>query len=79
MTNINWNAPARLLEREDGGSDLYVDFRERGAGSVCLLVAQVLELPANQRARMVIDAGAQGMFNMTDIMALSERADYPGS
>ena len=79
MRALDWTAPARLLEREDGGSDMYVDFKERGAGSVCVLVAQVLELPATQRARMVIDAGAQGMFNIGDIMALSKRDDYQGS
>lgn len=79
MTALDWNAPARLLEREDGGSDMYVDFKERGAGLLCALIAQVTILPATERARMVIDAGVQGLFNVSGIMALSERADYPGS
>lgn len=79
MNEVNWGASARLLEREDGGSDMYVEFRERGAGALSDLIDQVVILPATERARLVIDAGAQGMFNMGDIMALSERADFPRS
>jgi hypothetical protein len=76
MSDMKWDAPARLLEREDGGSDMYVEFKERGAGALNALIAQVISLPATERARLVIDAGAQGMFNNADIIALSESADY---
>jgi hypothetical protein len=77
MTEMNWDAPSRLLERDDSGSDMYVEFKERDIGPLSALIGQVAVLPATERARLVIDAGAQGMFNMGDIMALSERADYP--
>ncbi len=76
MSDMDWGALARLLEREDGGSDMYVEFKERGAGTLGDLIDQVIALPAIDRARLVIDAGAQGMLNMGDIMALAERTDF---
>jgi hypothetical protein len=74
---IEWNKVAKLLERQDGGSDLYFDFTELREGSLSSLVKSVVALPSADRARMVIDAGALGTLTVTEIVALSERDDFP--
>ena len=79
MEKIDWDQPASLEERSDGGSDLYFEFRTVAKGSVAELVAQVLALTPAERARLVIDCGAGGTFNMSQIMALAARPDYPGA
>lgn len=74
---IDWNSEAKLVERQDGGSDLYVEFRELDRAPLVDLVGRVVEMPAAVRARMVIDAGEAGMFGQAEIMALAERRDFP--
>ncbi len=78
MTAIDWAAPAKLMERCDGGSDLYYEFTDLRSAPLGLLVAEVVAMPAPERARLVIDAGAAGMLNIGDILTLSARDDFPG-
>lgn len=77
FVSIDWNSEAKLLERQDGGSELYVEFRELATASLVELVAKVVEMDPAVRARMVIDAGSAGMFNQTEILKLAGRADFP--
>ncbi len=77
MNCIDWGAAARLVERRDDGSDMYFDFAPIGEGSLVSLVRSVLARDATDRQRIVIDAGPQGMLNITQIVELSERSDFP--
>lgn len=74
---MNWDAGAKLLERQDGGSDMYYEFDEKRAGTLAELVGAVVAMPPADAARLVIDAGAQGTFNIGDIRALAGRDDFP--
>jgi hypothetical protein len=74
---IDWNGVAKLLERQDGGSELYVEFRELSVAPLVELVGRVVEMDPAERARMVIDAGSAGMFSQAEIFALAGRADFP--
>lgn len=76
MQDIDWGAPATLIERDDGGSDLHYDFRNIGTGTLGELVRQVAAMPADQRARLVIDSG-HSTLNVGEIMALAQRDDLP--
>lgn len=78
MTLVDWSAQAKLLERQDGGSDLYYEFTQLRGAPLSELVADVAAMPAADRARMVIDAGPGGTLNVGDILALAARDDYPG-
>lgn len=74
---MDWTAEAKLLERDDSGSDMYYEFTERRTGPLSNLVASVVAMPAADAARLVIDAGAQGTFNIGEIRSLAERGDFP--
>lgn len=77
MHSVDWNAPAKLIERTDGGSELYFDFRTLAAGTLAELVAQVAMMPASDASRLLIDCAGSGMLTVADIRALAERDDYP--
>ncbi len=77
MIVVDWSAPAKLLERRDGGSDLYFEFTELRSAPLAELVAHVAVMPASERARLVIDAGPAGTFNNGDILAFAARDDFP--
>ncbi len=74
----DWAAPAKLFERDDSGSERDYDFHERAAGPLSELVAKVAAMTAGERARMVIDGGASGMFAVGQILELAGRDDFPG-
>lgn len=76
MQDIDWSVPATLIERDDGGSDLHFDFRTIGTGSLGELVRRVAAMPANERARLVIDSGHTTL-NVGEIMVLAQRSDLP--
>lgn len=78
MNAIDWSASAKLLERNDGGSDMYFEFTERGSGALSELVSRIVAMPSAEAARVVIDAGPLGTFNAADIRKLAERTDFPG-
>jgi hypothetical protein len=75
MTETDWNAPAKLLERDDAGSEMFYEFKEVRAGSLRELVTHVSTLGTTSRARMVIDAGAAGTFAVDQILELARRGD----
>ncbi len=75
---IDWSAPAKLFERDDSGSERDYDFHERARGPFGGLVAQVAAMTTQARARMVIDGGPQGTFNVAQILELAARPDFPG-
>ena len=77
MTTMNWDAPATLLERDDGGSEMYFEFREVRKAGLGDVIGDVLTMSAMERARVVIDAGAIGTFNIGEILKLAERPDFP--
>lgn len=74
---IDWKQDAKLLERQDGGSELYVEFAELGRGSLVDLVTRVIALEPAERARLVIDAGVLGMFSQAEILGLSAHPEFP--
>ena len=76
MQAIDWSAPATLIERSDGGSDLHYDFRTVGSGSLGQLVRQVAGMDAGSRARLVIDCQSQSL-GVSEILALAQRDDLP--
>ncbi len=78
MTQIDWNAPAKLMERDDAGSEMFYEFRDIASGPLDTLVIQVTAMDAISRARMVIDAGAAGTFGVEQILELAARPDFPG-
>lgn len=77
MTDPDWSAPAKLIERDDGGSEMFFHFEEVGTGTLAELVARVAAMTPQQRARLVIDAGAAGTVNVPQIMDLAARPDFP--
>lgn len=77
MSAIDWNLSAKLIERDDSGSEMAYDFHERATGTLAALVAQVAAMDAQTRARMLIDAGSMGMLNVGQILDLSGRGDFP--
>lgn len=74
---MDWSKHAKLIERQDGGSEMFFEFRELESGTLQALVARVAAMPAPERARMVIDAGTAGTFNVGEIVALAARNDFP--
>ncbi|RVT40990.1 hypothetical protein [Sphingobium algorifonticola] len=79
MDSVNWDAPAQLHERDDAGSDMFVEFRTLKTGALADLIAHVQTLPSEQKARLVIDATGVGSLNIHDITALAARPDFPAS
>ena len=77
MDEMNWNAAAELHERDDAGSDMFVEFKTLKTGPLAELIAHVMTLPSDQKARLVIDASGVGSLNIHDITALAKRADFP--
>lgn len=74
---MDWSKPAKLLERQDGGSEMFFEFRELATDTLQALVTRVAAMPAAERARLVIDAGTAGTFNVGEIVGLAGRSDFP--
>ncbi|AYJ87529.1 hypothetical protein D3Y57_18425 [Sphingomonas paeninsulae] len=77
MNAPDWNAEAKLIERDDMGSEMAYDFHERATGTLGELIAKVGAMSPHERARMVIDAGSQGTINVAQIVELAGRDDFP--
>jgi hypothetical protein len=76
---VDWNAPAKLIERDDDGSELAYHFTELKSGALSVLVSEVMLMPTIARARVLIDAAGQGTFNVGDIANLAARDDFPAA
>ena len=79
MAEINWDAAAQIHERDDGGSDLFYEFKTLKTCTLAEMIAYVVALPTDQKARVVIDAAGVGSLNIHDITGLAARADFPGA
>ncbi len=79
MEPFDWNAEAIVQERDDGGSDMYYEFKTVARGSVAAMVTHVCALPSEEQARLVMDVKGGGTLNIAQINALAQRADFPGS
>ena len=77
MEAIDWNGPATLTERDDGGSDLHYHFRKLRDGSLGELVRAVAAMPAADSARLVLEAPGGTTLNVGEILALAKRDDLP--
>ncbi|MES2271259.1 MAG: hypothetical protein V4533_10265 [Pseudomonadota bacterium] len=77
MDAVNWSANAQLHERDDAGSDMFVEFKTLKSGTLLELISYVMALPSDQKARLIIDAFGVGSLNINDITNLSARADFP--
>jgi hypothetical protein len=77
MMTIDWHAASKLLARDDAGSEMFFEFKEIGIGTLAELVTQVMALDPAERARVLIDAGAVGTFNVGQIAELAARDDLP--
>ncbi|MFC4295423.1 hypothetical protein ACFO0A_10195 [Novosphingobium tardum] len=77
MQQVNWDAPATLQERDDGGSDLHYHFRTVRDGTLAELVRAVGAMPTAERARMVIDVAGGNTINLGQILDLAAREDLP--
>ena len=77
MEAIDWNAPATLTERDDGGSDLHYHFRKLREGPLGELVKAVAAMPIAERARLVLEVAGGKTLNVSEIVALSQREDLP--
>ena len=77
MDAIDWNAPATLTERDDGGSDLHYHFRKLRDGPLAELVREVAAMPAATRARLVLEMAGGKTLNVGEIISLAGREDLP--
>ena len=76
---IDWTATATMLERDDSGSDRDIDFRTLAKAPLAHLVAKVAAMDTTDRARILIDRGPAGTITVNEILALAQRADFPGA
>lgn len=77
MLTTDWNTPATLHVRDDGGSELHYNFAVLGTGPLGDLVDQVAAMPAAERARVVIDVAGGKSLNVAEILALAAEKDLP--
>ena len=76
MADFNWNAPAKLLSRDDAGSEMFYEFRDLASGTLREMVAIVMAMDVVERARVLIDAGAAGTMAVGQIMTIASRDDF---
>ena len=77
MPTTDWAAPATLHARDDGGSEMHYNFAVLGTGPLGDLVRQVAAMPAEERARVVIDVAGGKSLNVSEILALAAQEDLP--
>ncbi len=77
MEAIDWNAPAKLTERDDRGSDLHYHFRTLSEGPLGELVRAVTAMSTTERARIVLEVAGGKTMNVGEILALAQREDLP--
>lgn len=77
MNEIDWQARATVHERDDAGSDRFVEFNELAKGTLAEMVRFVIGMPVEERARVVLDADGHMTMAVADVAALSKRPDFP--
>ncbi|MDE2303432.1 MAG: hypothetical protein KGK11_12820 [Sphingomonadales bacterium] len=73
---IGWDDPALLHRRSDTG--LLHDFTVARHGTLAQLVHQVMVMTPEQRAHYTIERQGDRQYDPHEIVALSQRPDYPG-
>lgn len=58
---------------------MFFDFDTLAEGSLAEMVARVAAMDVAERARVIIDVPGQGNLTVGEVLALSERADFPGA
>lgn len=79
MAEIDWMEPAEVRSRDDGGSDLYYEFKTIRTGPLAEMVRWTMALTSDERKRVVIDAAGLGSVNIHDITAMAAREDFPSA
>ena len=74
---IDWTARAEAHHRDDGGSDMFYDFKQLRTGPLAEVVRWVRDLPRDERARVIVDAAGLGSLNIHEVNALAARPDFP--
>lgn len=77
MDAIDWTAAATVHERDDAGSDKFVEFNELAKGTLAEMVRFVCGMPVEERARVVLDASGHQTMVVADVTALAKRSDFP--
>jgi hypothetical protein len=73
MSATDWAAQATLRERDDSGSELQYNFVVLKQASLRELVADVVAMDSDQRARVVIEVAGGKSLNIGEILALSAK------
>jgi len=74
---IDWARPCILHARSDGGSEMYVDFETLDQGPLSAMVGRVVAMSPTERARVIVDVPGKGNLTVGEVLALSERDDFP--
>jgi hypothetical protein len=74
---IEWGRPCILHARSDGGSEMYVDFETLDQGPLSAMVGRVVAMSPTERARVIVDVPGRGNLTVGEVLALSERGDFP--
>ena len=72
MSGLDWNAEATLHERDDAGSELQYNFNVIKKAPLRDLVAEVVTMSADERARLIIDVAGGKSLNVGEIMELAK-------
>jgi hypothetical protein len=77
MDEVDWNETVTLMEREDSGSDYYIGFQQRGCGRLRDIVRQAVIAPEDQQGRFILERPGRPNLDIHQIIALSQRPDFP--
>ena len=72
MSGLDWNAEATLHERDDAGSELQYNFNVIKKAPLRDLVAEVVAMGTDQRARLVIDVPGGKSLNVGEILEMAK-------
>lgn len=71
-----WNDHATVLRRE-AADGVFHGFAALHSGSFADMVRLVARLPENERSHLVIEKAGDRQYSPTEIIAMSERNDFP--
>lgn len=77
MSDVDWSSKAVVHSRSDTGSEMYFDFARLDEGPLAAMVHKVAAMPAEERARVIMDVAGRGNLDVGQIMALAQRPDLP--
>lgn len=56
---------------------MYVDFETLDQGPLSAMVGRVVAMSPTERARVIVDVPGKGNLTVGEVLALSERDDFP--